>query len=352
MASDLGSANSLATWGLYGNGLIGRKLVQTLGNPEVATAYGLEARPRSITTRRGGTVDADGVSINADEMSEARPDLVFTAISSEGNGQESRGIILGELARGAGVIACDKAGIAYFGDEIAYRAEGRVGDTATVGGGTQMLRVLKMYSPFTAAHAVVNGTLQKVFGDIGPLDGRKPMDTATALQEAIDLGFAEPSGDLKVEVGDVRLKLRILLGKQFPGENIDLSVLDSGVPQDEIDHALSEAQRRRYVLSLLRRNRLEGDPLEGVIGGFAVDTAEFVVIGGFQNIENRPELADLARLSGGQSGVSVDRGEAGIYFLKGPGAGPGPTVGAMLSDVSPVMDAIQGYKMRHPVRAA
>ncbi|MDQ3014818.1 MAG: hypothetical protein M3Q73_03070 [bacterium] len=115
------------------------------------------------------------------------------------------------LSQGKPVITCEKASIAYHWDEL-KRYKDIFKYTATVGGGTKMLKELSKLLP-TDIHevkAVVNGTLNFI-SDSFVLN--KTSDDI--FREVIEKGYAEPGSTtfdevIKAELHDVALKTIIM----------------------------------------------------------------------------------------------------------------------------------------------
>jgi len=139
------------------------------------------------------------------------PDIAFICIPTFGSGEKAFKYASAFLEQSKPVITCEKASVAYHWSElISYNDIFKY--TATVGGGTKMLKVLDNYKPddIIEIKAVINGTLNYISDNL-KLGKSKEM----IINEAIAAGYTEPgvfsvSEVIRVELRDVVLKTIII----------------------------------------------------------------------------------------------------------------------------------------------
>ena len=345
------------TWGLYGHGLIGSELKRQLCDPEVARRMHLSPFPEFVV-RRSGVFDANMNLLDVKDPEDLEiPDVIFVAINSFDSGEEAMKIMRPALNQGKMVVTAEKGGLANNFAELRDISEyfERLGIRATVGGGTRMIHLLREYCidvPNVAEiHAVLNGTLTAIYSLCGPRTGSS---TATALEineeytlaaavgSAIENGFAEPGGGTPQDVvraeavGDIPKKVSILFNAAELGDTVlDWKQMAFSLSDAEIDQSIAEASNRRFIVSMIHDSHGKL-PDTDIIGGFDIMHDGWRIVGGFQHIDHNPSLLPLADLTDAGNGVFVGLGKDsrdGKYIPGGPGAGPEPTVNAMLDDV-------------------
>ncbi len=344
----------VSRWGLIGDGMIGQELRNRLADQETAQRLGLAALP-SIVARSGGVRDTGGVWI-AQNLSELQPDglpgVLFVAMPTTNDGERAYGYISAALERGARVVTAEKGAAANFLPQLREESGNfrRLGISATVGGGTRLLREVHEYArdkgDVTFLHVALNGTHAAMFSD---------MATGTSLDDAaataVRLGYAEPGSASGVRIiraeaeGDIPKKVGILFNYLgFSDKPFDWTALNFNLSDDQIKQAAREAGRRRFVVSIYpQAAETARERRSDIIGGFRVQHDGWCIVGGFQTVDADPALRELASGSGPANGFVIGlgpNGRHGTYSLKGPGAGPGPTVTAMLADYAHMKENI------------
>lgn len=268
-------------------------------------------------------------------------DVLFLAIPTLDTGETAFQYITSSLAAGVPVVTCEKGALSNYFSELGEAVKNqRVGYSATVGGGSRLLRYLQERTgpQVQEVHAVINGTLNYIFDGLS--GGRSLGDV---VEETKKLGYAEPCAKHPLEVinkeatGDVPMKTSILFNvcnlsqekmrardvRVFPIELIDLKRL------------VKEAANRRYIVSITRDENNEED----VIWGFKHQIGGWHISAGFKHMEDNPLFRELIP-SGVNNAVLVSEGEFGKdgnYVLVGPGAGAGPTTNSMVIDAEKIM---------------
>ena len=259
-------------------------------------------------------------------------DVIFLAIPTLDDGTAAYEYLLSFLKLNIPVVTCEKGSLSsHFAELEPYRH--RIGYSATVGGGTRLLRYMEGHvGPWTQEiHGVINGTLNYLLSEVA---AGKPMGAAIA--DVQRLGYAEPGVNGVLEIinqeakEDVVMKTAILFNlSNFERERrlkaSDMKVCE--ITDAEVDQLIREAGKRRFIVSITRGARQRDD----TIGGFRHQVGEWNIRGGFQALESNPLFSQLV-LPGIVNGVIVYEGGENTYRATGPGAGAVPTTSAMVKD--------------------
>ncbi|QQS18540.1 hypothetical protein IPL68_00270 [Candidatus Saccharibacteria bacterium] len=191
---------NVKSWGLIGRGNIGRELERQIGQERVANRLGLEPKPRMVVDINGIT-DADGNVDSTTQFADADiPDVMFLAIPSGGDGTLAYGYVSTILAKGKMAVTAEKGALSHFFQDLKSASDNftRFGITATVGGGTRLLRVAEQYNidqeNITEMHAVLNGTMTAIMSEVAPASG-SGISLESAVEHAVKAGYAEPGAD-------------------------------------------------------------------------------------------------------------------------------------------------------------
>lgn len=341
-----------ASWGLVGFGNIGREVVRQIGQPAVAKRLGLQVAPEFVVTP-DGVMKADGqTASNYKDLgaASAAVAVVFIAIPSSDDGQAAYNYVSQVLQAGKIAVTAEKGAIANHYAELKSASDDfqRFGITATVGGGTRLLRLAREYAKdienITQIHLALNGTLAAIMDWVAPLQGNKlPLDEAA--KKAVEKGFAEPGSDSAASIiqaeaeGDIPKKLAIFYNTVGLGSKLlDWHKLSFSLTDDEIQQAVASEIPRRFIVSLYpqsyvssRQNFFEDD----ILGGFNVEHDSWRLVGGFRRIDTNPLFSALSNLTGPGNGMVIGLGpdaSDGVYAVTGPGAGVNPTVNTMIDD--------------------
>lgn len=317
---------------MIGFGNIGRELHRQLTQPAVATRLGLQPKPEFVLRSKD-----NGRLAKMKDL----PDVVFVAIPSTDNGRPAYGYISAVLKKGKVVVTAEKGALANNFAALQKQSDDfkRLGVNATVGGGTRLVSALQQYCEDPAnirqLHLALNGTLTAIFST---MTAGTSLDRA--VEQAVKAGYAEPGHQNPQDVirseaeGDTPKKAAILFNSLGLSRKVlDWRQLEFKLSDDDISHAVKEAQDRRFVVSVYPAGR--NGPETGVIGGFRVRHDGWLVVGGFRHMGRNPLFYSLANLTGPGCGFVIGLGpdeSDGIYSLSGPGAGPSPTVNTMLDD--------------------
>lgn len=259
--------------------------------------------------------------------------MVFLAIPTLDDGETAYSYIKTCLDRQVKVVTCEKGALSKNFHELRHELGKRVGFTATVGGGTEMLPWIKnrvWTRPFTGVHMVLNGTLNYMFDELS-----KGRDLDEVGEEVRRLGYAEPGEEhplaiMGKEIRDTAMKTAIVCNNSAFGHTRQ-DMFEMQKTDIDINRLLDEAGKRRYIVSISMH---PGE--KDVIGGFRHSIPQpggrsLHISAGFKNVEANPLYSHLV-VPGATNAVVFDEGENGVYVLSGPGAGVDPTVTTMLRD--------------------
>lgn len=333
------------TWGLIGQGNIGRELVRQIGQEHVATRLGLMPKP-SMIVEVNGITDADGNLDTKTSFADANiPDVMFLAIPSGGDGTLARNYVSTILAKGKMAVTAEKGALSHFFQELKSTSDDftRFGITATVGGGTRMLRVAEQYNidqaNISEMHAVLNGTLTAIMSEVAPASGTS-IELEIAVEHAVKAGYAEPGADSPQAVlrgeaeGDIPKKMSIIYNVLGLGNTIVTpEMLAFSLSDEDINNAVLAKEPYRFIVSYYPTTS-SADPGPR-LGGFDKIIDGWRLIAGFRPLSANPLFASFAPLTNAGNGLVIGLGpnnSDGVYSVAGPGAGVEPTVNAMIDD--------------------
>ncbi len=265
-------------------------------------------------------------------------DLAFLAIPTLDDGRIAFDYIKGFLDRGVPVVTCEKGALSnYFGD-LRDNLD-RIGFSATVGGGTRMLKYMTdcIGAGFEGIHSVLNGSINYFLSGVSM--GR---DRNEVFATARRLGFLEPNSDgllssINTEsCRDVPMKTAILanLSGQFNRIISAREIRPEPINESELDFLVDNADNIRHIVSITS-DIVQGD----VVGGFKYFVDGRYLSGGFRRLDEYPIFSEL-RAMGPSNVLVVFRGEAGTegsYTIRGNGAGAFATASAMLLDADELL---------------
>ena len=268
-------------------------------------------------------------------------DLVFLAIPTMDDGFIAYNYIKNCLMKNIPVVTCEKGALSnYFADLELDLNLGKIGYSATVGGGSRLLRYLKerVGSQVEEIHAIVNGTLNYIFSGLS--DGRS---FGEVIEETKKLGYAEPGAKHPLDIvnkeatDDVRMKSAILFNIcNLTSHRIKAKdIKPYKIKNSELKKLNREAQNRRYIVSIEKKV----DDEEDVIWGFKHSVGDWCISAGFKHTDDNPLFTKLI-VEGVGNAVLISEGEFGrdgAYVLSGPGAGSGPTTNSMIIDAVEIL---------------
>ncbi len=271
-------------------------------------------------------------------LAQEKPQAVFLAISTLDKGESARDYILACVKAGIPVITCEKGALAYHA-EVLRPHLATIGFSATVGGGTRMLKYVAerhLADKQVEIHAIVNGTLNFIFDEVR----RGGRSLGEACKEAYKLGYAEPGASdplslINGELKDVRMKTCVFFNTVLATQKLvtpdQFGLLEQTT--DDLEQLSEEGGDHRLVVSFSNHKSTKEYPRFGKQFGLHFIDG-WHITGAFRQITQASQLSSW--LPGGVGNavhiIEGELGSGGKYTLSGPGAGHEPTTSAMLAD--------------------
>ena len=250
-----------------------------------------------------------------------------------GGTEKARDYILKAIEKGKHVVTANKALLAEYGREIYRAAEQQavsLAFEASVGGGIPVIRSLKeglAANRIQTVMGILNGTSNYILTRMT----QQGLPYNNAVQEAIDLGYAEDPPTLDVDGTDAAHKLAILMSIAF-----GIPVSFNSIYREGIDRLTPEdirfASEFGYCLKLL---------------------AVAINLGTTVAARVHPAMIPLghimANVTGAYNAIYLDGDFVGPNLYYGLGAGKRPTGSAVVSDIMHLARLIrQGIKVLMP----
>ncbi len=317
----------IAGLGTVGTGVIrllaahGELIAARAGRPIIVTAICARDRHRDRgVTLDGFTWHGDAAGLAADPEVEAVVELI--------GGADGAAKTLAEAAIAAGkpFITANKALLAVHGAALARAAEANntpIAYEAAVAGGIPVIKSLReglAASQVTRVAGILNGTCNYILTTMR----EEARDFAAVLADAQGLGYAEADPSFDIDGVDAAHKLAILAGLAF-GARISFGSLHiEGIRRiSALDIAFAE--ELGYRIKLL---------------GIAEETPNGI------SLRVHPAMVPLeqpiATVDGVFNAVLLEGDFSGPVFLRGRGAGAGPTASAVVADL---IDLARGIRV-------
>ncbi|MDE1884073.1 MAG: homoserine dehydrogenase [Rhodospirillales bacterium] len=291
------------------------------GRPVMVTAVSARNRNRD----RG--VKLDGLNWHDDAVALAHDPDVDVVVELIG-GAEGKAKALAEAAIAAGkhFVTANKALLAVHGVALARAAEANnvtIAYEAAVAGGIPVIKTLReglAANQVTRVAGILNGTCNYIL-TVMREEGR---DFGDVLADAQALGYAEADPSFDIDGVDAAHKLAILAGLAF-GVRIDFDSLHiEGIRRiSALDIAF--AQELGYRIKLL-------GIAEQTQAGISLRVHPAMV----------PEQKPIATVDGVFNAALLEGDFSGPVFLRGRGAGEGPTASAVVADL---IDLTRGIRV-------
>ena len=316
--------------GLAGLGTVGGGVIKLLaaradsiaaraGQPIVVTAVSARSR-----RERGFSIDGliwhdDPVTLAADP----NVDVVVELIG--GSDGPAKALAEAAIAWGKPLVTANKALLAMHGAELAEAAEKAgvpLAYEAAVAGGIPVIKALReglAGNQISRVAGILNGTCNYILTTMRE-EGR---DFGDVLADAKKLGYAEADPSFDVDGIDAAHKLAILAGLAF-GARIDFAdVYIEGIRRvSDLDIAFAqELGYRIKLLGLAERNGAE----------ISLRVHPAMV----------PVQHPIATVDGVFNAVQLEGDFSGPVFLRGRGAGEGPTASAVVADLIDIARGIR-----------
>ena len=246
-------------------------------------------------------------------------DVVFDALPCGKTGQT---LIEKALTKGISIVSANKqavaGSIAPF-NELARKSGANFYYAASVGGGAPMVetaRAASEASEVESISAIVNGTVNYV---LSALASGASFDQA--VKDAQDAGFAEPDPTADLSGDDARAKLSILSFELFGEEVAPDAVTTQALDAAQVAEITEKGGVWRQV-STLKRD--EGNKILADVR--------------FQQVDDDSFLRDVR---GEGNALRVINKDGKQFLCRDKGAGRGPTVGSLFSDLLRINNARQ-----------
>jgi homoserine dehydrogenase len=330
--------------GIIGYGGIGRTLVERLQKDGYEIAF-----IKTSTSVMIGETKKAFAKTSLSFMSDLarKPDVICLCIPTLDAGETAASYIIEATSQNIPIVTCEKGSLSFQADQLRTLIEStkpvKLRYTASVGGGTQLLRYVrgrKINHRICEMEAVINGTCNFIFDQTA----RGGRSLGEACAEATRLGYAEPGATdplslINGELKDVLMKTCVLFNTALATKTFitprDLGTL---ILSDATLHDLSrESARVRLVVSF---SNIPGAKIHEYAGCQCVTTVDgWQIQAGFRKIHDGSQLSEW--LPGGVgNAIRITEGELGSggrYTLTGPGAGYEPTTSAMLNDIEEII---------------
>jgi len=308
--------------GVIGFGTVGAGTVEVLlqNRDIISNRVGSEIVVKKIAdldidSDRGIPIEPDLLTREAMEVIEDRN--IHIVVELIGGIEKAKEYILKAMENGKHVVTANKALLAEFGDEI-YQAAERYGVSlafeASVGGGIPVIRSFReglSANRIQTMMGILNGTSNYILTRMT----EKGLPYKKAVQEAIDLGYAEDPPTLDVDGTDAAHKLAILISIAF-----GIPVSFNSVYREGIDMLTPEdirfASEFGYCIKLLAVARNQGDRVEARVNPAMVPLDHI-----------------MASVNGVYNAVYLEGDFVGPNLYYGLGAGRRPTASAVVSDI-------------------
>ncbi|MDP3882072.1 MAG: hypothetical protein Q8Q31_04330 [Nanoarchaeota archaeon] len=310
--------------GIIGPGLLGREFYKQSQEEgwELDFAASRTGIYKDIDKREGhGNQDLNAYS----------PDLVALTIPTFDDGRMAFKYTLSFVSRGIPVVTAEKGSLANFREELDPHLQ-KIGYTATVGGGSRLLRHLRKRSPQNVKRidAILNGTLNYIMHGLAQKRSLNEL-----AHECKENGYAEPGSEdtlsiLNQEsVGDIPMKTAILGNDSslFPTTLRAKDFTPKKITTTDLERLREEADQRRFIVSIARL----GDNHEDRIAGFEYIAEGWRISAGFVPL-NKKERGEFLDISGISNALMIVGADNCMFYVAGDGAGAKRTVETMVSD--------------------
>ena len=308
--------------GIIGFGTVGAGTVEVLlqNRDIIRNRVGSE-----IVVRKIADIDMEsdrGVSIESgiltdDAMEVINDPEIHVVVELIGGVEKAKEYILKAMSKGKHVVTANKALLAEHGEEI-YLASEKQGVSlafeASVGGGIPIIRSLReglSANRIDSMMGILNGTSNYILTQMT----QEGLPYTAAVQEAIDLGFAEDPPTLDVDGTDAAHKLAILIsiafGIPFPFDRIFCEGIDALTPHD-----IQFASEFGYCVKMLAIAKNVGDRVEARVHPAML-----------------PKDHIMANVNGAFNAIYMEGDFVGPNLYYGLGAGRRPTGSAVVSDI-------------------
>jgi len=243
-------------------------------------------------------------------------------------------------------ITCAKAANAYRYGEV-LKLGTPVGRRATVGGGSDLLEVLRrrqIQDEKVLVYAVINGTANDIWSTI-----QRGGSFPAAIEQAKLMQYAEPGDHDPIdivhgELVDMTMKGAITYNVALTKGGPYLSAADFKIfplKRKDIMRLTSRNARYRYIVTFASVSDYDRIP-KGTPGSIHARCGRWTIRGGFHDVKAESPWFDwLRQMDGVNNGFTIHNafGQDTGNSLSGPGAGPEVTAKAMVRDLEDLLAA-------------
>jgi homoserine dehydrogenase len=230
-------------------------------------------------------------------------------------------LVFSALNNSKHVLTANKALMSKYGDQLSKIAEKNKVNLeyeAAVCGGVPIIRTIKeglVANKINKIYGILNGTSNYILSSMD----KDKISYDTALTNAKNLGYAEANPKSDINGDDVASKLNLLTALSFNTFVNNKSTFVEGI--SHIDHIdINNANKLGYKIKLLGVAESKSGSISQRVHPTFVKNNSYV-----------------AKIDGVLNAVIIDSKPLGQSILQGEGAGPGPTVSALMSDLCSVL---------------
>lgn len=308
--------------GVIGFGTVGAGTVEILfENREVImNRVGSEILVKKIAdldTRSDRGFSFDPGLLTTEAMEIIHDPQIHIVVELMGGMEKAKAYILKAMENGKHVVTANKALLAEHGEEIYRKAEKHgvsLAFEASVGGGIPIIGILKeglSANRIGTIKGILNGTSNYILTRMT----QEGLPYHEAVQEAIELGYAEDPPTLDVDGTDAAHKLAILIsliyGVPAPFDDIYREGIEDLTPED-----IRFAHQFGYCIKMLAITKNLGDRIEARVHPTMVSLDHI-----------------MANVNGAYNAIYVEGDFVGPNLYYGLGAGRRPTGSAVVSDI-------------------
>jgi len=318
--------------GVAGLGTVGAGVIKLLAQQEqvIAARAGVPIKVTAVSARNRGRdrgIALDGLIWHDNPVALATDPNVDVVVELIGGSDgPAKALAEATIAAGKPLVTANKALLAVHGAALAEAAEAAgvtIGYEAAVAGGIPVIKALReglAANNVSRVAGILNGTCNYILTTMR----EEKRDFASVLADAQAMGYAEADPSFDIDGIDAAHKLAILAGVAF-GARIDFASLHiEGIRRiSALD--ISFAQELGYRIKLL-------GIAEKTEAGLSLRVHPTMV----------PAQKPIATVDGVFNAVQLDGDFSGPIFLRGRGAGEGPTASAVVADL---IDIARGNKI-------
>jgi len=321
---------------ILGCGTVGTQVVRLLHeqSADLTARIGAPLQLAGIAVRRPdrdrGDLPVSREKFTGDALGLVKRDDVDIVVEVVGGIEPARTWLTTALRTGKSVVTANKALLAEDGATLHTAAAESGNDLyyeAAVAGAIPLVRPLRESlhgDRVTRVTGIVNGTTNYI---LSRMDTSPGTGFVEALDEATELGYAEPDPTADIEGFDAAAKAAILASLAFHTRVTAADVYREGITEVSAADVASAREMGCTVKLICIAERFSARPAEGVGGGVRDSVGVRV------HPAMIPRSHPLAGVGDAFNAVFVEADAAGQLMFYGQGAGGAPTASAVLGDI-------------------